>query len=572
MFKKILYSFCLLALTVSCGEKETPEDDSGASWGENIPEGNVEVSIKSDIKTVLRNPMSGWVIYVPLIEDVDRFWKEYDNFPSSKGDVNVSDYATVLYIRGSWTDFNPEEGVYIWQDGVDTPHARSLRALEEGARERDLKVAITLKVDSRDANAQCTPDFVKAKMDKAYGAGAAGSLSSDGKTHVPGKGYFNFTLGSEGNERHYWSPYPDDPVFQEEYAKFINALAAEYDDPERTMFISGLGMGKWGEYHTCVYSTGDESPRESVFEWVTDVYANAFTKVPVVTNYHKFVGCIISEGLASNEPERCALTEKLLASAISKGFCMRHDAFGMTSGNFGYAGWEKNFISNWKFKIPVIGEGGWIVTQGHYTSDDEGGYKTPRDLRQGEYDAMAGAYVNMMDLRFDESYTQGETWSWFNDAYDLVVQFLEEGCYRVYPDKVTVPSKVTNGKEYTIQHRWLNRGHAYCPTNIRQYEDRFKVAFALLNTGTGKVVGNNIFFDDNAHPHEWTEDSGRKQYELKVTPDGIVPGTYCWATGIVDLYASDPENGDYKIGIQLGAQGEFTEDGWLELEKVAVVD
>lgn len=568
MEKKTMISLLAVSMLMSCAEKQTPGGGgNGSSWGSDIPEGNVEISVLSDIKTMLRNPMSGWVIYVPLVDDVGHFWEMYDNFQSSEGKVKVSDYGTTLYLRGSWTDFNPEEGVYIWQEDCNTPQAESLRQLEAGAEERGLKLAFTLKTDSRDANANCTPDFVKQKMDARYGADAAGYLTPDGKTHTPGKGYFNFTLGTDP-PRHYWSPYSDDPIFQEEYAKFINALAAEYNDPEKTMFISGLGMGKWGEYHTCIYSAGDDSPRQEVFEWVTDVYADAFTKVPVVTNYHKFVGSTASDGPVN---ELCDLSEVLLTSAINKGFSMRHDAFGMTSSNFGYAGWEKNFIAKWKFKVPVIGEGGWIVTHGDYTSDEGGGYRTPRDLRIGEYEQMNSAYVNMMDLRYDASGTQGETWSWFNDAFDYVKKFIEEDCYRLYPDKLTIPSKIVNGNTYIIQHRWTNIGHAYCPTNIRQYKDRFKVAFAVMTTD-GEIVGDNIFFAEDAYPHDWTSEGGKKSYELEITPDNIPSGPYVIAVGIVDLALGDPENGDYRIGIHLGAQGEFTEDGWLKLAKVAVVD
>ena len=570
--KHLLLPFLAMSLAVSCSEKEGSENEGSDSWGDNIPEGNTEVTISADRKSVYLNPLSGWVIYVPLIDDVDRFWREYENFPSSEGTVNVFDYGNIIYLRGSWTDFNPEEGVYIWQDGIDEtkyPLARSLRLFEEGAKERGLKLAFTLKCDSRDANAQCTPPFVKEKMDEKYGADAGGSLSSDGKTHVPGKGYFNFTLGSVGNERHYWSPYPDDPVFQEEYAKFINALAAEYDDPEKTAFISGLGMGKWGEYHTCVYSTGDESPKIPVFDWVTDTYINAFKYTPCFTNYHKMVGTIVGEGTGSPD------SEGMLTSAIEKGFCMRHDAFGMRAETFGYATWEKKFIANWTYKVPVAGEGGWIVNQGGY---DENGnpknyltqYDGPRELRIGEYEDMNSAYVNMMDLRYDATYTSGETWSWFNDAFDYVEKFVQEDCYRIYPDRVTIPSKMTNGKEYTIQHRWLNLGHAYCPTNIRPYDGRFKVAFAIMNTETGEIIGDNIFFDEQAHPHDWV--SGRSSYDFTIKPENIPAGPYNLCVGIVDLALGNPDEGDYRIGIRIAAQGDYTEGGWLKLGKVAIVD
>ena len=563
-FFYLLLSFCIL---LSCSEKPGPDDGGGT--GPDVPEGNVEVSIMANRLGYIPNPLSGWVIYVPLIDDVDRFWEEYENFSSSSGPVNVFDYGNVIYLRGSWTDFNPEEGVYIWQDGIDEnkyPLARSLRLFEEGAKARGLKLAFTLKTDSRDANANCTPQFVKDKMDAAYGPDAAGNLTNDG-VHTPGKGYFNFTLGSV--PRHYWSPYSDDPIFQEEYEKFINALAAEYDDPEKTEFISGLGMGKWGEYHTCVYSTGDATPKIPVFNWVTDTYINAFKRIPCFTNYHKMVGTIVGEG--RGDPD----SENMLVSAIEKGFCMRHDAFGMRAETFGYATWEKKFIANWTYKVPVAGEGGWIVNQGGY---DENGnpknyltqYAGPRELRQGEYEDMHSAYVNMMDLRYDASYVSGETWSWFNDAFDLVEKFVNEDCYRIYPDKVSIPAAMTNGREYTVQHRWLNLGHAYCPTNIKPFKDRFKVAVAVMDSESGEIVGDNIFFDENAHPHDWT--GGRSSYELKIVPDAIPAGSYDFCIGIVDLALGNPDAGDYRIGINIAAQGDYTAGGWLKLGKVTVAE
>ncbi len=564
---KKIFPLLLLSIAVSCCEKGVLDANQDGSGEGDLPEGNIEILIKADRTSYYPNPLSGWVIYVPLIDDVEEFWEKYENFPSSEGTVNVFDYGNVIYLRGSWTDFNPEEGLYIWQDGIDEvkyPLARSLRLFEEGAKERGLKLAFTLKCDSRDANANCTPDFVREKMDAAYGADAAGYLTPDGKTHTPGKGYFNFTLGSV--PRHYWSPYPDDPIFQQEYEKFINALAAEYDDPEKTAFVSGLGMGKWGEYHTCVYSTGDETPKIPVFNWVTDTYINAFKLTPCFTNYHKMVGTIVGEG--SGSPD----SEGMLSGAIEKGFCMRHDAFGMRAETFGYATWEKKFIANWTYKVPVAGEGGWIVTQGYEDENGKHNYLTqyagPRELRAGEYEDMHSAYVNMMDLRYDKTYIQGETWSWFNDAFDLVQKFVQEDCYRIYPDKVSIPTSISNGHTYTIQHRWLNLGHAYCPTNIKPYRDRFKVAFAIIDTETGKIVSDNIFFDENAHPHDWI--SGRSSYELEITPKGVSVGAYDLCAGIVDLAQGDPDNGDFRIGIHIAAQGDYTEAGWLKLGVVTV--
>ncbi len=542
-----------LALIISCTEK--PATNTGG--GQAVPDSNTEITVKADRKTMLRNPLSGWVIYAPLMDEasVEKFWYEYDHLNTPAGEVKLSDYATVLYLRGSMTDFNPEEGVYLWNDDIDVtkyPKAAGLKKFEEGAKERDLKLAFTLKTDSRDANAFCTPEYVREKMIQRYGGDRDkalvdyyGGSEKTGTVHT-GMGFFIFSLGS--TPRYYWSPYPDDPVFQECYGNFIRALAAEYNDPEKTMFISGLGMGLWGEYHTCIYSTRDEKPRQAVFEWVTDLYVDAFDKIPVVTNYHKLVGSTKGSGGADQ------LTPILLNSAIAKGFSMRHDAFGMKQG-YGYGQWEKDFIANWTYKVPVLGEGGWVHK--HDISVD---YASTRELRLGEYEHMHSAYCNMMDLRYNSNVSEGETYSWFNDAFDLVVKFIEEGCYRIYPDKLSLPTTFTNGSEMTIMHRWLNIGHAYCPTNIKQYKDRFKVTFALLDPDTEKPV--KLIFDENARPHEWT--NGRKWHTLKTTVDDVPAGKYIWGTGIIDTAQ------DNSIGIHIGAKGDYTSEGWLKLSEVTV--
>lgn len=84
------------------------------------------------------------------------------------------------------------------------------------------------------------------------------------------------------------SPYPDDPIFQEKYAKFIEAFAQKYNDPDLVEFIDGYGLGKWGEAHTMKYI--DPKNREAVFNWITDLYVKHFTKVPLVINYHRWMG------------------------------------------------------------------------------------------------------------------------------------------------------------------------------------------------------------------------------------------------------------------------------------------
>ncbi len=93
----------------------------------------------------------------------------------------------------------PEEGKYQWQDKDSR-----ISKLFQSVRKRKLRLAFRIVVDSRDQG-QNTPIYVKE-------AGA--------------KGF------QDPNNPKIWSPYPDDPVFQEKYGKFIQAFADYFDNPD----------------------------------------------------------------------------------------------------------------------------------------------------------------------------------------------------------------------------------------------------------------------------------------------------------------------------------------------------
>ena len=524
LINKSVYAALLISL-VACSKDNAGETDPSA-----IPEGYTEVKVTPERTKMIRNPFNGWVLYSGLGDGLsETFWEDYDNFQSSEGIVNVSDYASVLYIKGAWSDMNPEENVYIWQDGVNTKPAQRLRMLMEGAEERGLKLAFTFSVDSRDKHYNITPDWVKDKTN--------------------GKGGFTSTTGSTP----VWSPYPDDPTFQECWTKFITAFAEKFNDPTRVEFISGLALGKWGESHTVIYSTGanNDDPKEAVVNFLSDLLINAFTKVPVVVNYHRSFASTKGEGI---DPD----SETLLDKLVNKGFSLRHDAFGMKHY---YMDWERSYVKKWNYKRPVIMEGGWVKSS-HGSSLKGDGYADYAEVRQGEFDEARGACVNMMDFRYSSDMVNGETASWFNDAFNLVNEFIAEGGYRIYPDRVILPEEVTLGDEITIRHSWTNLGWGYCPTNIPQWANRFKVTFALLDSSTGQPVA--LFQDDAAQPHEWIKGS-QKTYTLNTKVENVAPGSYIWAVGIVDKIYENT-----KIGINLAAKENITDDGWLKLHEVTV--
>ncbi len=345
------------------------------------------------------------------------------------------------------------------------------------------------------------------------------------------------------------TPIPQDPIFQQYYAKFIEELAKDFNDPARTSFIDAYGLGKWGEAHNVVYedpntSTGQNTERlkEEVFDWITDLYSRTFTKVPLVINYHRVIGDPVSWGAANPN------SDKLLVKAINKGYSLRQDAFGM---NGYYGSWEKQFVNNWIFKRPIIMEGGWIISSHSYWTDPSGKYRQghPEDVRLGEFDASAEAHVNMMDFR-----AGSETVSWFENSFTLVQRFISEGGYRLYPDRIYLPEKIKSGAEITISHRWRNMGWGYFPNNIPQWNYKYKVAFALLDAQNNV---KKIVVDKDSEPSTWLKDKP-VSYDFKTTVD-LPAGSYSWAVAIVD---TSQEN---KPVIKLAVNGDITNDGWVKL-------
>jgi len=479
------------------------------------------VKLSYNRTTPFRNPLNGWVMYAAR-NAADTYWDTELYVPDLGKKVKAIDYASACYIRTSWASLNPGNGVYAWND----PNSQ-LAKLIRGAEKRGVPIAFRIVVDGRDQGLN-TPQFV-------FDAGA--------QYYLENPSYPTWK-----------TPIPQDPVFRQYYTKFIEAFGKEFNDPARTAFIDGYGLGKWGEAHNVIYAAPGtltaaetEIVKEEVLDWVTDLYARCFKKVPLAINYHRVVGHPTSWG--SLNPN----TERLLLKAINKGYCLRQDAFGMTDY---YQSWEKQFAKTWNNKRPVLMEGGWITTGTHrYWIDPSGKYREghPEDVRLGEFDASAEAKVNMMDFRV------GEINSWFEKSFTLVQRFVSEGGYRLYPDQISLTRKIKSGTETTIIHRWKNMGWGYCPNNLPQWNYKYKAAFALLD------VRNNVkkvFVDTNSEPSNWLKDNP-VSYNFKTVID-VPAGKYSWAVAIVD---TSEEN---QPGIKLAVNNEVTRSGWVKVADLQV--
>lgn len=489
---------------------------------ENTLQGNIVVTINPDKENVIRNPLTGWTLYLGRNWD-ENFWTKegYDHMviPGMSKPVKVSDYANTCYIRTSWSSLNPSEGVYIWDD----PNAR-LTKLIQSVLNRNMRLAFRIVVDGRDQG-QNTPLYV-------FEAGA--------------KWYSDPNSGKETVRK---SPYPDDPVFQEKYTTFIEAFAKKFNNPDIVDFIDGYGLGKWGEAHSMVYE--NYSNKAKVFDWVTSLYARCFDRIPLLINYHRLVAANNVTGWGEVAPD----TDYLLKSAIDKGYSLRHDAFGM---NGYYQDWEKEYAARWNYKRPIIMEGGWITGGTHrYWIDPSGEYRQghSEDVRQGEFNASAEAHVNMMDFRIGD-----ETNSWFTKSFSLVKRFIAEGGYRLYPDRISLPVKVNTGQEIVIEHRWNNLGWGYCPTNIPQWNQKYKVAFALLDSKNSVM---QIYVDKQTDLSRWLKGTPTS-YKFNLKLEGAPAGNYSWAVGLVD--ATKKNN----IGLQMAVSEGLLESGWVKLLPVTI--
>lgn len=139
-------------------------------------------------------------------------------------------------------------------------------------------------------------------------------------------------------------------------------------------------------------------------EWITALYARHFTKVPLVINYHRMLGDTYQDSWQETVPPDA---EPLLNIALNNGYILRHDAFGMSGY---YKDWEKNIALKYRYKLPIIMEGGWVTdTHRYWYFDDAYRYREghPEDVRKGEFEDSMLACVNTMDFRL------GETESWF---------------------------------------------------------------------------------------------------------------------------------------------------------------
>jgi len=191
------------------------------------------------------------------------------------------------------------------------------------------------------------------------------------------QGYFN-------NRRHghrNWTPYQDDPVFQEKFSKFIEVFAKEFDDPSRADFVNGNGLGQWGEGDNVKTIHNDQLV---VFKWIINLYGDNFKKILLVTNLGS------QEGLAS---------EKKIAYD-GNDFLPRRDGL----GSHWYREDQKKMMASLFPQMPLVGESCYWQSDSTLFNNDPA-YKnydhpvTWKDVYNLTYSDAIASHANSLDLR-----------------------------------------------------------------------------------------------------------------------------------------------------------------------------
>ncbi len=491
--KQVFYIFSILVLTVlsvSCQDRVVTE------------------VIHPDNESLIRNPAMGWGIYADnKVMDADVFWEDLGE--------PASEYCTFLYIRVPWSYMEPREGYYAWE------YDDNYKALVKEARKRGLRLCFRVFYDSQDMSFQSTPEYVRA-------AGASGYVSNTG----------------------YWSPYPDDPVFQDKLEKFVGAFAEEYDDPSFVDCIDAYNLGWWGEGHHVRLMNPDNFKETSLR--ISGIYSEAFENVLLAINYHR------------------EITEDVLAEIIERyDFILRHDAF----GSQWYGDFERNFAAAYGFPDrPVLAESCyWFVgidkgtrinpdgtddTERWRNDEYRRGMDSWRDVYLATYEDAEEAHANTLDLR-----EKREAASWIAEAPDVVEKFMLNGGYRFTPVKVSYHATVNRKDTVTVEHTWINSGFGKFPGDNRRWEGRYMPAFSLIGASDSSKE-YIVAVDSLARPSDWFKGS---EYTCRTVLDlsDVPAGKYILAVSILDTDRMIP-------GITLSVSDRVSVNGWILLGDINV--
>ena len=475
-----------------------------------------------DTTSVLRNPCVGWALYCEGWE-FEKTWREHypsvnpENFWKQMDSISAHKYATHIYIRILWSALEPEEGKYAW-----IYNKEFIRFIEE-AKKRDLKLSFRIYCSPKSKAEEGTPKYV-------FDAGAPYSW-------VFGKRY--------GKEYMVRDAFPDHPIWLEKFEKFIKAFAQEYDNPDITDFVDGFGAGWWGEGHHINLMDKDNLPM--LIDKLTGIYCRNFKNILTVYN------------LAHKHPDPTIVSDFELAKELvyeKRGFLPRRDGL----GSHWFSQGDRDMMQTYFFpNSPLIGEGCYWLhnpvgeTVPGYLNDTRFKMNSwPEALAKGLDDAL-NFHSNTFDLRVPQ-----EARMWIEKMPDQVQRFITKGGYRLLPEKITFTNTASAGGKISVSHTWKNIGVGLLPNNHPNWNQKYKVAFALLDPKEKQIVSQTII----AHTNPGTWIRGRYYTYNDQIDVGSGKDSLLLAVSIIDTKKNKP-------GLELSIKGESF-NKWYPIGMVSV--
>ncbi|MDJ0315312.1 DUF4832 domain-containing protein [Arthrobacter sp. H35-D1] len=269
--------------------------------------------------------------------------------------------------------------------------------------------------------------------------------------------------------------------------------------------------------------------------WLGDLYRKSFSHVLLALNF--------APGFSYAD----------LDEQIAKGSIMRRDSLGST---LWFPQDQKNAIASRFPDTILVGENCYQNFTVRKTSCDHS-FKVPGDkpyrpmLERVLTDAK-NLHANYLDLRHPPDVT-----TWVVDNPDLVQDFAVNGGYRLAPNHVSIPTVLPEGaREATIASTWSNTGVGRMPNDNPQWNNKYKISYALLDQTTGEPVYQVQSTDEN--PGNWIKGTDGDD-STEFAPTDVPAGSYDFAVAIVD---NTREN---VPAIKLALTGEETTTGWNKL-------
>lgn len=178
-----------------------------------------------EAKQPVVNPLKGWA---PWIDDDEPVYP-----------------VSMVYVRMHWSEVEPEEGVYCFEQLEQENHMAEWR-------KKGVRFVIRLVCDTPSEEKHM--DIPQWLYDKTYGDG-------DWYDGEYGKGY---------------SPNYANPVFIEKHAQLIRALAEYYGEDPLLGYIQLGSLGHWGEWHVNEEAGIRAFPKAAVYEKYIQAYLDVF--------------------------------------------------------------------------------------------------------------------------------------------------------------------------------------------------------------------------------------------------------------------------------------------------------